>query len=222
MNGLSRHKGHRDLMIANMACSLIEHKRINTTVTKAKVLKRFVEPLITRAKDDSTPSRRAVFRRLQQKEAVTELFREIGPKVGDRPGGYCRILRTGFRQGDGAEMCMIELVDYNENMLQDTSAKKKKSRRSRRGGAKKAATAVAGAADAVAEKAADAVEDAKEAASDAADAVAETAHDAVEEVKEVASDAAEAVSDVADDVKEAASDAVDAAKDAVKGEGEEE
>ena len=215
VNGLSRHKGHRDLMIANMACSLIEHKRINTTVTKAKVLKRFVEPLITRAKDDSTPSRRAVFRRLQQKEAVTELFREIGPKVGDRPGGYCRILRTGFRQGDGAEMCMIELVDYNENMLTDSSAKKKKSRRSRRGGAKKAAAgaaaAVAGAADAVAEKAAD-----------AAEAVAETAHDAVEEVKEVASDAAEAVADVAEDAKEAASDAVDAAKDAVKGEGEEE
>lgn len=198
INGLSRKKGHRDLMMANMACSLIEHKRINTTVTKAKVLKRFVEPLITRAKEDSTPSRRAVFRHLQQKEAVTELFREIGPKVGDRPGGYCRILRTGFRQGDGAEMCLIELVDYNENMLKDSSAKKKKSRRSRRGGGAKAAAAgaagaVAGAAKAAADKASDAAHDAVEGAKDAASNVAEKAADAAKAAKDVASDAVDAV-----------------------------
>ena len=170
VNGLSRKKGHRDLMMANMACSLIEHKRINTTVAKAKVLKRYVEPLITRSKEDSTPSRRAVFRRLRQKEAVTELFREVGPKVADRQGGYTRILRTGFRAGDGAEMCFIELVDYNENMLQDSSSKAKKSRRSRRGGgAKKAAgvAAVTEAADAVADTA---TETAKTAAKDVKDA----------------------------------------------------
>lgn len=200
VNGLSRHKGHRDLMMANMVCSLIEHKRIETTVAKAKVLKRFVEPLITRSKEDSTASRRATFRRLRQKEAVTELFREIGPKVADRPGGYCRILRTGFRAGDGAEMCFIELVDYNENMLQDTSSKKKKARRSRRGGAKKAAGSVAAAAGAVADKATDVAEDVKEAASDV-----------VEDVKEVATE-------VVEDVKDKVEDVVEDVKDAVKGE----
>ncbi len=135
-NHLGRQAPHRKAMLANMACSLIEHKRVNTTVAKAKALKKFVEPLITKSKTDSTHSRRTVSRYLRSKDAVTELFREVSAKVADRPGGYTRILKTGFRQGDNAEMCFIELVDYNENMLKD--AKKKTSSRKRRGGAKKA------------------------------------------------------------------------------------
>ncbi len=124
VNHLGRTAEHRKAMLANMACSLIMHKRIKTTTVKAKALKVFVEPLITKSKDDTTASRRIVFSRLRQKEAVTELFREVSQKVANRPGGYTRILRTGFRQGDAAEMCIIELVDYNENMLKDTTAKK--------------------------------------------------------------------------------------------------
>ena len=135
-NHLGRQAPHRKAMLANMACSLIEHKRVNTTVAKAKALKKFVEPLITKSKTDSTHSRRTCFRYLRSKEAVTELFREVSVKVADRPGGYTRILKTGFRQGDNAQMCFIELVDYNENMLKD--AKKKTSSRKRRGGGKKA------------------------------------------------------------------------------------
>ena len=123
-NHLGRKTAHRNSMLANMACSLIQYKRIATTTAKAKALRKFVEPLITKSKDDSTNSRRVVFAELQNKEAVTELFREISQKVANRPGGYTRILRTGFRQGDAAEMCIIELVDYNENMLKETSAKK--------------------------------------------------------------------------------------------------
>lgn len=138
-NHLGRQAGHRKAMLSNMACSLIEHKKINTTVAKAKALKKYVEPLITKSKTDSTHSRRVVFSYLKQKEAVTELFREIAVKVADRPGGYTRILKTGFRLGDNAEMCMIELVDYNENMLKET--KSKSGSRRRRGGAKKTATA---------------------------------------------------------------------------------
>jgi large subunit ribosomal protein L17 len=123
-------------MLSNMACSLIEHKRITTTVAKAKALKQFVEPIVTRAKEDTTHSRRVVFSTLGNKYAVTELFREVGPKVAERNGGYTRIIRTGNRLGDNAEMCMIELVDYNE--LYSKDQKKKRSRRSRRGGAAKA------------------------------------------------------------------------------------
>ena len=133
-NHLGRQKGHREAMLMNMACSLIEYKRINTTVAKAKALRKFVEPLINRSKEDSTHSRRMVFRYLQSKDAVNELFREVAPKIADRPGGYTRILKTGQRLGDAAEMCFIELVDYNENMLKDPKASKKK--RSRRGGKK--------------------------------------------------------------------------------------
>ncbi len=134
-NHLGRQAPHRKAMLANMACSLIEHKRVTTTVAKAKALKKFVEPLITKSKTDSTHSRRTCFRYLRSKEAVTELFREVSVKVADRPGGYTRILKTGFRQGDNAQMCFIELVDYNENMLKD--AKTKTATRKRRGGAKK-------------------------------------------------------------------------------------
>ncbi len=133
-NKLGRKVGHRKAMLANMACSLIEHKRINTTVAKAKALRSYVEPLITKSKTDTTHSRRMVFRYLRNKYAVTELFREIAPKVADRPGGYTRIIKTGFRLGDAAEMCMIELVDFNDIYTKET---KKKTRRRRRGGGKK-------------------------------------------------------------------------------------
>lgn len=138
-NHLGRTASHRSAMLSNMATSLIVHKRIKTTVAKAKALKLFVEPLITRSKEDTTHSRRMVFRKLQDKDAVSELFREISVKVMDRPGGYTRILKIGNRLGDNAEMCIIELVDYNENMLGKTAAKAKKSTR-RRGAKKKVAT----------------------------------------------------------------------------------
>ena len=137
VNHLGRKAEHRQAMLSNMACSLIEHKRINTTVAKAKALRVYVEPIITKSKDDSTHSRRTVFSYLKSKEAVTELFRTVGPKVADRPGGYTRIIRTGYRVGDNAEMCMIELVDFNE-IYTAGDTKKATTRRSRRGGAKKA------------------------------------------------------------------------------------
>ena len=138
INHLGRTSTHRDAMLANMASSLIKHKRINTTVAKAKALRTVVEPLITRAKVDSTHSRRIVFSFLQDKEAVTMLFRDISKKIADRPGGYLRILKTGFRLGDNADMCLIELVDYNENLLASKEASSKKTTRRGRGGAKKA------------------------------------------------------------------------------------
>lgn len=128
-NHLGRKPAHRKAMLSNMAASLILHKRIKTTVAKAKALKVYVEPLITKSKEDTTHSRRIVFSYLKDKYAVTELFRDISEKVADRPGGYTRILRLGNRLGDNAEMCIIELVDYNENMLSDKSAKKKTTRR---------------------------------------------------------------------------------------------
>ncbi len=130
-NHLGRKSEHRKAMLANMASSLILHKRIETTLAKAKALRVYVEPLITKSKDDSTHSRRTVFSYLKNKYAVTELFREVAAKVADRPGGYTRILKTGTRLGDSAEMCFIELVDFNENMLIEKDAKAKKSRRSR-------------------------------------------------------------------------------------------
>lgn len=138
INHLGRKTAHRKAMLSNMACSLIEHKRINTTVAKAKALRGFVEPILTKAKTDSTHSRRTVFSYLQNKDIVTELFREVAPKIADRPGGYTRIIRTGYRLGDNAEMCMIELVDFNEIYTSDKP--KKNTRRSRRGGGAKAAT----------------------------------------------------------------------------------
>ena len=131
-NHLGRKTAHRKAMLTNMSCSLIEHKRITTTVAKAKALKKYVEPLVNRSKDDSTHNRRVCFRYLASKDAVTELFREVGPKVANRDGGYTRVIRTGNRLGDNAEMCMIELVDFNEIYGKD---EKKKTRRSRRGGA---------------------------------------------------------------------------------------
>ncbi len=139
INHLGRKAAHRKAMLSNMACSLIEHKRINTTVAKAKALRVYIEPILTKSKTDSTHSRRVVFSQLQNKNVVTELFREVAPKIADRPGGYTRIIRTGYRLGDNAEMCMIELVDFNE--LYTNEKAKKTTRRSRRGGAPKAASA---------------------------------------------------------------------------------
>ncbi len=135
-NHLSRTSSHRSAMLSNMACSLIEHKRINTTLAKAKALRVYVEPIITKSKDDSTHARRTTFSYLKSKEAVTELFRNIAPKIADRPGGYTRIIRTGYRLGDNAEMCLIELVDFNE-IYTAGDTKKATTRRSRRSGAKK-------------------------------------------------------------------------------------
>jgi len=133
-NHLSRKTAHRKAMLANMACSLIEHKRINTTIAKAKALRQYVEPIITKSKNDTTHNRRLVFSNLRDKYAVTELFRDIAVKVGDRPGGYVRIIKLGNRQGDNASMAMVELVDYNE-IYNPKGAKKKKATR-RRGGKK--------------------------------------------------------------------------------------
>jgi len=144
VNHLGRKSAHRKAMLANMASSLLIHKRISTTLAKAKALRMYVEPLITKAKDDTTHSRRVVFSYLQDKDAVSELFREISAKIADRPGGYTRILKTGNRLGDNAEMCIMELVDFNEAMLaaKDDAAKSKK-RRSRRGTGKKDETVAA-------------------------------------------------------------------------------
>jgi len=139
-NHLGRKTAHRKAMLSNMASSLIQHKRIATTLAKAKALQLYVEPLLTKSKEDTTHSRRMVFSHLQNKEVVTELFQNVSQKIADRPGGYTRILRTGFRLGDNAEMCIIELVDYNENMLKEKAAKKA-ARTRRAGTAKKAETA---------------------------------------------------------------------------------
>ena len=164
-NHLGRKTAHRKAMMANMACSLIEHKRITTTVAKAKALRGYVEPLVNRSKEDSTHSRRVCFRYLRDKQAVSELFTEVGPKVATREGGFTRIIRVGNRLGDNAEMCMIELVDFNELYGNEAKSKKKRSRRSRRGGG----TAAAPAAEAVA------AEVVEEVAVEAAEAAAEEA-----------------------------------------------
>ena len=131
VNHLGRQKGHREAMLSNMAISLILHKKINTTLAKAKALRKFVEPLLTKSKTDSTHSRRVVFSYLQSKEALQELFGDVATKIASRPGGYTRILKTGFRVGDSADMCLIELVDYNLNMLSADDTKKKSRRRSK-------------------------------------------------------------------------------------------
>lgn len=141
-NHLGRKSAHRKAMLSNMANSLIFHKRITTTVAKAKALKMYVEPLITKAKNDTTHSRRIVFSMLKSKTAVAELFRDVAEKVGERPGGYTRILKTGNRLGDNADMCIIELVDYNESLLSAKEDKPKK-RRARRGGSKSKDTVAA-------------------------------------------------------------------------------
>ncbi len=138
INHLGRTTGHRLALLRNLSCALITHKRISTTLAKAKELRTFVEPLITKAKANTTHTRRMVFGSLQNKEAVKELFDVISEKVGDRPGGYTRVLKTGFRKGDAAEMCIIELVDYNEAMLKTSGDKEGTAKRTRRSRSKKA------------------------------------------------------------------------------------
>ena len=187
-NHLGRTADHRKAMLANMAISLIEHKRITTTVAKAKALRKYVEPLINRCKEDTTSSRRVVFRYLQNKYAVTELFSNIAEKVGDRPGGYTRIIKLGHRLGDAADICFIELVDFDENMAKTPKAAKK-TRRSRRSGAKaeapvaEAAAAAEEKAEAVEKKAEKVVEKAAEAVEEKAAEVAEAAEEKAEEAK---------------------------------------
>ncbi len=196
-------------MLANMACSLIEHKRITTTLAKAKALQKFVEPIVTKSKSDSTHSRRTAFRYLRSKEAVSELFREVAPKVNDRNGGYTRIIKLAPRLGDGAEMAFIELVDFNELMLAEAKPKKSKSRRSRRGGAKKTEAAV--------DTAKETVEEAK------AEEVVEDAKEAVEEVKAEASASAEADGDTqTEEVSEAAEEVAEAKEETKEEETKEE
>lgn len=150
INHLGRQRGHRIAMLSNMATSLIMHKRITTTTAKAKALKIFIEPIITKAKDDTTHSRRHAFTHLQDKDATNELFREVAVKVGERPGGYTRIIKLGKRLGDNADMCIMELVDFNENMLAEKAASK--TSRRRRGAKKKAGDVEATAAKSLKEK----------------------------------------------------------------------
>ena len=149
INHLGRKSGHRKALLANMATSLILHKRIETTVAKAKALKMYVEPLITKSKEDSTHSRRMVFSYLKNKYAVTELFRNVAPKIAERPGGYTRILKTGFRKGDGADMALIELVHFNDAALASTVKKETKKTGTRRSRSKKSADTAAQAAQTV-------------------------------------------------------------------------
>ena len=177
INHLSRQTGHRKSMLANMACSLIEHKRINTTVAKAKALKQFVEPLITKSKEDTTHNRRVVFAYLRNKYGVTELFREVAAKVGDRPGGYTRIIKVGNRLGDNADMAMIELVDFNE--IYNGGKKEEKKAKSRRGGKAKKAEAAP-----VVEAAAPVVEAVEEAPEAAAPVAPETSSEEAPEAAE--------------------------------------
>lgn len=143
INHLGRKSGHRKALLANMANSLILHKRITTTLAKAKALKTYLEPLITKSKDDSTHSRRIVFSYLKDKTAVAELFRTIAPKIADRPGGYLRVLHVGFRQGDGSEIALIEFVDFNEAAIASEASKKEAKKTTRRSRAKKAEVAPA-------------------------------------------------------------------------------
>ncbi|MEY4288477.1 MAG: hypothetical protein RLZZ30_565 [Bacteroidota bacterium] len=179
INHLGKKTGHRKAMLQNMACSLIEHKRISTTIAKAKTLRVFVEPILTKAKTDSTHSRRVVFSYLQNKEMVTELFREVAPKIANRAGGYTRIIRTGYRLGDNAEMCMIELVDFNE--LYNNDSAKKTTRRSRRGGAKKDETVAVEATETAVEEAVVVEETSAEAEAPVAEVVEEVTEEAAPE-----------------------------------------
>jgi large subunit ribosomal protein L17 len=223
VNHLGRKSAHRKSMMANMASSLIVHKRIETTTAKAKALKRYIEPLITRSKDDSTHSRRIVFSYLQDKEAVTELFREVSAKVGDRPGGYTRIIKLGSRQGDNADMCLIELVDYNENLLAEKASAKKAAGRRRRGSKKKAKDEAAPLAAAGAAEAAEAVTEpevtessevvVEAEAAEATEAVEEAEVAESEEVVEEVEAAVEAEETAAEEVVEEEAKAEEATED---------
>lgn len=196
VNNLGRTASHRRAMLANMAISLIEHKRITTTLAKAKALRQYVEPLVTKAKDNSTHSRRVVFSYLQNKNAIIELFGPIAEKIGERPGGYVRVVKLGFRRGDGAETAMIEFVDFNET-YNPNAGKVKTAKKTRRGGRKAAAPAAVAAETAA--PVAEAV-----AAEEVAEAVAEAP--VVEEVVAAAEEAAPAVEETVAEVAEAAAE----------------
>ncbi|MBV6440886.1 MAG: 50S ribosomal protein L17 [Haliscomenobacteraceae bacterium CHB4] len=203
VNNLGRTASHRRAMLANMAISLIEHKRITTTLAKAKALRQYVEPLVTKAKNNTTHSRRVVFSYLQNKQAINELFGPIAEKIGERPGGYMRVIKLGFRRGDGAETAMIEFVDFNET-YNPNAGKVKQAKKTRRGGRKTAAAAVA------AETAAPVAE--AVAAEEVAEAVAEAPE--VEEVVAAAEEAVEQVETAAAEVEEAAEETTGAAEEA--------
>lgn len=216
-NHLKRKKGHRRALLMNMACALIKHKRITTTLAKGKALRVYLEPLITKARTNTTHSRRVVFSYLQNKEAVTELFGPVAAKIADRPGGYLRILRTGFRQGDAAETCIIEFVDYNETYSTSSGPKKKTRRRRGGGGGGSQQPAPAEAStptDAVADVADDAVDTVVDVAEevDTPDVVDNV--DVVDDATGAVADAAQDATDVADDIADAAADAADDIKDA--------
>lgn len=207
-NHLGRTKPHRKAMLSNMASSLILHKRIVTTVAKAKALRGFVEPLITKAKEDTTHSRRVVFRYLQDKESVKALFDDISDKVAQRPGGYTRILKTGNRLGDNADMCVMELVDYNEALLKEAKPAKAKTRRSRRGGkSAAAATAAAAATEAVVDQDQEAPEEVVEEVVEQAEVIEESA-----DVVQADEDAVEETVSEATEMEEESSSTVEAAE----------
>ena len=215
-NHLGRKAAHRKAMLANMACSLIEHKRIKTTLAKAKALRLYVEPLITKSKNDTTHSRRTVFSYLKQKEAVTELFGDVATKIADRPGGYTRILKLGNRLGDNAQMAFIELVDYNETYTTD-KPKKKKTRR--RGGAKTTTEVATETTTAVVEEEVVEVtedvkeETSKEVASEEVEVVTETEESAEETTQEVASEEVEAVTETEEVVEEKTEESAEETKE---------
>ncbi len=239
---LGRTAPHRKATLAALSSALIQHKRITTTAPKAKALREFVEPIISRAKEDTTHNRRQVFRYLQDNDAVSELFGEVAEKVGDRPGGYTRIIKLGQRHGDAAPMAVIELVDYNDVKPEGAAGGRKKTRRGR--GRKSKADTAAGAAsvaaglaedvaesvedavDSVTEEAAEVVEKAEEVAEQVSEAVQDKVEDAADVVKDKVEDVAEAVDDTAADVTEsvedAAEDAVDAAEDKAEAASDEE
>lgn len=185
INHLGRTASHRKAMLSNMASSLILHKRVSTTVAKAKALRKYVEPLLTKSKNDTTHSRRTCFAYLQNKESVKELFDEVSAKIANRPGGYTRILKTGYRLGDNAEMCVIELVDYNEDMLAKDTTTAGGAKKTRRRGGKKSTDATA-TAEATAPATEEAAAPAKEAAAPAADATEAPAEssDSTDETKD--------------------------------------
>lgn len=200
INNLGRTESHRRALLANLTIALIEHKRITTTLAKAKALRRYAEPLITKAKDNSTHSRRIVFSHLQNKEAIKELFGPIAEKVGDRPGGYLRVIKLGFRRGDGAETAMIELVDFNETYLPN-AGKVRQQKKTRRGGKKAVGTSTeAVSAEAVEMTAEDQVHEVEEVIEAPVEALVAAAEPAVEAVAETVEAAAEAVADTAADV----------------------
>ncbi len=182
INHLSRKSAHRKAMLQNMATSLIMHKRIHTTLAKAKALRTYIEPLLTKSKEDTTHSRRVVFSELQSKEAVTELFREVSVKIAERPGGYTRIIKIGNRLGDNAELCMMELVDFNENLLGDKQSKAKAARK-RRGTGKKKTEEIAAITAPVVKTAEEVKEVVEEKVEAAQEAVAETTPEVKDETE---------------------------------------